>query len=561
MGPEPVLHTLLPWSELVGGEMVTLNEFRGLLRQYSRTTLLMACSRLVVLFNFGPDGRTVAEPGPAAYYIGRLFPTDLATRVQTFSNQGRAIFFQGQFRFLSAEILRLGSDEPDVPPEIDESELGRLLLIAGEMLYLPYRKRPGYLDEIANLIATFLPIYEISRIVDPAALFLRFYIFLTVNIPRLPDDKRQLFDVPAVFQEHFGFSIELYSEFVYCFFTHSKLLRDKVATEVGIPGGLSVSNFKYTNVAAADIEMMFKTLSFSLDSLKTPRQQHGYADFDFLKDYPYLRHECVLFCLDYEFAVNKLESATIWRVLRDLKPEKRKAEYLSFWGYVFEDYVAWLFERYASRSLNASFVSPRLVSHSQIEICDLVVICGRTAILIETKLATCPSVTKYSGNLEAMKEYLESKLVNDKGVGQLVNAIRSITGNAQSELPLCLRGIRKIIPLVVTKDDIGSSWKVNEYLNARFQEMRGRHKRYTVTPLLSMNVATLETLMGKLNSVSMEEILEDRIHNDPSLGRSFDTASSYVHPGMGRNLHAHMTVLQELSDRVVKDFEMGDPAE
>ena len=558
LAPEVVLHKWLAWSELAVIPRITLRQFRASLRRHRRSTLLMACSRLGVLFNFGPEGQTTAESGPTAYYIRQLFPQRLARQVQHYANDGRAIFFQGQVRFLAAEILRLPTDSEDTFTDTHDTDMGPLLLMAGELLYVPYKKHADRLDEMVNTICTFLPLYEIDTVIEPVANYLRFYIFLTVNVGRLPTHKRDLFDLPNLFESKFGFSVETYSEFIFCFVMHAMMLRNKMKTEVGIPGGLSVNNFRHTTVPHAEIGKMFETVSFSLESLDKARDQLGYGDFDALRDQPYLRHEDVLFCLDYEFAASKLESAVLWRMLRSFKSNRQKDLYLSFWGYVFEDYVAWLFENYASAPLNCSFANPRYQNGNANEICDGIVICGETAILIETKLATCPSATRYSGDVEAMRAYLDQKLVVDKGISQLVQALANIAAQSQSGLPTFLRGIKKFIPLIVTKDDIGSSWGVNAYLNERFQELRGRHKRLTITPLVSMNIATLERLMGHLQQTALQEILQDRIKGDPDLARSFDHASKYVHPGMGRGLSEHMKVLQQVSDKVIRDFGMID---
>ena len=41
--------------------------------------------------------------------------------------------------------------------------------------------------------------------------------------------------------------------------------------------------------------------------------------------------------------------------------------------------------------------------------------------------------------------------------------------------------VRKFIPLIIAKDEIGSSWGVNAYLNERFNDQidRKKHKAYT----------------------------------------------------------------------------------
>ena len=93
----------------------------------------------------------------------------------------------------------------------------RLLLGAGELLYKKHvANLPDELDVMANLVADFLPIFEIDSITDPFLLFLRFYIYLTVIIPRLPAHLR-VFDVAAEFEKVFGFPLKLYSQFVYAF--------------------------------------------------------------------------------------------------------------------------------------------------------------------------------------------------------------------------------------------------------------------------------------------------------------------------------------------------------
>ena len=96
-----------------------------------------------------------------------------------------------------------------------------------------------------------------------------------------------------------------------------------------------------------------------------------------------------LYCLDYEYAVSKFESGALWRVLRKVS-EKKKGAYLGFWGNVFEDYIAWLFEIYSNAQLNLFYDSPSY-EHEDKPICDAIVVCGTTAVLIEAKLGTCPA--------------------------------------------------------------------------------------------------------------------------------------------------------------------------
>ena len=63
----------------------------------------------------------------------------------------------------------------------------------------------------------------------------------------------------------------------------------------------------------------------------------------------------------------------------------------------------------------------------------------------------------------------------------------------------------------------------NAYLNARFQEKLNRlkYKKLRITPLVSMNVASLERAVAAMQKIAFSDIMEDRIREDPKLGPSF----------------------------------------
>jgi hypothetical protein len=129
-----------------------------------------------------------------------------------------------------------------------------------------------------------------------------------------------------------------------------------------------------------------------------------------------------------------------------------------------------------------------------------------------------------------------------------------------ASLPLSLRGIRKFVPLIITKDEIGSSWVTNTYLNARFAQQinRKKCKRYVVTPLVSMSVSTLERSLAALSDHAFSDILEDRIREDRNLGRPFEAASSYVPAGPARKAFKHLEIMENLTAEIVADFGMAD---
>jgi hypothetical protein len=61
-------------------------------------------------------------------------------------------------------------------------------------------------------------------------------------------------------------------------------------------------------------------------------------------------------------------------------------------------------------------------------------------------------------NAYVLEDRLVAGTTRDVGVGQLLNVIENLTAMPATNLPPWLRGIRKFIPLIVTKDEIGPSW-------------------------------------------------------------------------------------------------------
>jgi hypothetical protein len=162
-----------------------------------------------------------------------------------------------------------------------------------------------------------------------------------------------------------------------------------------------------------------------------------------------------------------------------------------------------------------------------------------------------------------MRDYLEQRLVigtnKPAAVLQLHRAIEKLT-TSPSCRPAWLRSIHKFIPLVITRDEIGSCWGLNRYLNARFEEMVDRKsaKSYTITPLVSMSISTLERCVQKLKEISFSVILEDRIKGDRLLERPFEAASKYVNRGTAYNMSEHLRIFHELNEGMIKDFGMVD---
>ena len=550
----------LTWPELTNGPRITKERFQAQLAKYPKSSILIACTKLSVGFGYGPDACTIPADHVVDLHIPIVFPPASVPHVSWwFHHEGRLPFFNGQLRYLAAETVRL--KPPDPAPEIPENgpennQFGELMLKSGELLYKKHVIVEDKLDGYANIAAEFMPTYEIASPTDPIFSFLRFYIWLTKIIPRISANLLN-FDLEAEFQKVFPFPIVTYAEFIATFAMHALQERQTQTYDKPIDATLRKGWFKNTSIPEATIDQMFETVSFSLDNMPNPKDTLGYGDFEFLKDRPYFLFNGEMYMLDYEFALGKLESAVIWRVLRSLPQDKREP-WLSYWGLVFEEYVTWMFEVYAAPALHKLYPSPTYVNSTD-QICDQIVTCGNTAVLIEAKLATCTAADRYSGDYKKAKDYLEDKLVKSKGVSQILTAVKRL-GAKGNDVPDYLRSIKKIIPVIITRDDFGGCWGVNAYLNKRFKDQLSTksHKGIIVTPLVSLNISCLERMMWVLQEKALADVMEERIKADPTLRQPFDAAAKYVQRGAAPKLYAHVEAYKELAERLIVDFGMKE---
>jgi hypothetical protein len=97
-------------------------------------------------------------------------------------------------------------------------------------------------------------------------------------------------------------------------------------------------------------------------------------------------------------------------------------------------------------------------------------------------------------------------------------------------------------------------------LNARFHERLNRlkYKRIKITPLVSMNISSLERAVSAMREMPFSDVMEDRIQEDPMLGRPFEAASSWVPQGTPRNMDKHIEIMKVLAKEMQDDFGMVD---
>ena len=293
--------------------------------------------------------------------------------------------------------------------------------------------------------------------------------------------------------------------------------------------GMSSTFFSQTPVPQAQIDLFFSFISATPNEYASELSTRSPLpnDFRVIRDKPLARigHHC--FPLDAHAGIEKFDSAVYWSILNHL-PEEQKNAFQSFWGQIFEDYVIWLLANSIDGRLNRLYPNPRYADNPGQQVCDAILICDRTAILIEIKGNIITSEGKYSGNIESLRTELERKYVgtqkNKKGVLQLIAAIQATCSNEYLRHieGVDLAHIVTVIPLLITRDDLGGYMGVNAYLNARYKELLARpHYSKSVTSLLCLCADTIEKLSPYLSDTALSEFLSWRLRSDKQLRAPF----------------------------------------
>jgi hypothetical protein len=84
---------------------------------------------------------------------------------------------------------------------------------------------------------------------------------------------------------------------------------------------------------------------------------------------------------------------------------------------------------------------------------------------------------------------------------------------------------------------------------------RGKTLKLKITPLVSMNVVSLERAVAAMQKIAFSDIMEYRIQQDQKLSRP-EAASSWVSRGTPRKIDKHIEIIKECSAETQADFGM-----
>ncbi len=472
--------------------------------------MLHICSAINAALREDDDARSAKAHDKI---VREIFSQQTAERLLKRDENVRFVFHRQQLLFMMKETLHNCRDDARTPP-VREDVFGELFLMASD--HLPTRAPMPNTDEekFVWLAANILPVQEASAFNDFDLSIIRSRMMLFDSLPKLKDEPH--YDIPVLFERITGISLLTYHSLLFGALT--KFLKFDAERFAQNPRGYSLQRewFSSTKIPTAQVEAFLNFVSAAPDELAAQlhSRNSGPNDYTVLRDKPLFRDGNSLFLVDFSFLAEKIESAPFWTVHSALGDGERE-NFHSFWGRVFERYGADLLGRVSDGRLNALCCKPVFDSRPNEEVCDAILVCGRCAAFIEFKGATFTSRAKYGDDAHLLGLELDRKLVCSEDRMQAVEQLyRSIKATCRRDGPDQIRGldlkrITTIFPVVVARDNIGSTVGVNAFLNCRFQQRLNRKGlSKAVTPLFCLSSGDLEKLTNYLTKTRLTDILE-----------------------------------------------------
>ena len=373
-------------------------------------------------------------------------------------------------------------------------------------------------DKFAYFASQLLPVQEASGFHRFEHKIGRSYAMISDSAPRLRGRVDPYWDIPALFEETTNVPLLTFQSLL--FGSLSKFLNFDLAVLQADPGRYRLSKqwFSSTKIPQETIERFLTLVSAPADEFRSAFQKSdwGNSDFTAFRDRPFFRDGEGLVLIDFAFLAEKLEAGPFWIVHNSLPNGSTKEDFHNFWGQVFEKYCCDMLSNATAAPRNVVFEAPVFADAKKGQVCDALVICGSSAAFIELKGSTFSSRAKYGADYKDLRREIQQKLVqkpdgSPKAVYQLKRAIELTCGSGHQEAikGVDLSRVRYVYPVVVTRDDIGSTLGVNAFLQHRFDEVIQRKLMgKIVTPLFCMNSEDLETLTGYMREVSITDLLD-----------------------------------------------------
>lgn len=511
--------------EEVNGSRSTIEEFRTKLSELSRDSVVYMCSAInCVLHKSGnPDIETHDR------LLGEAFPTsvlNLFRELRRNSDAPRLAFHRRQLLYTIKEaILRcpvIGRDARTMPYW---GGLGRVLLMASDHLHfgLPvgFYSENDVLTSMAEMVSTAEYSGRESTVLTGIA---RSTLLLSTIAERLRS-RPEYVDVATLFEKGSGIPLQLYQTLAmavlskYLTLDWERFSHDPNAFFVG-EEWFKTADFQHL----AEALKFLDGVSSSIEDLKNEitARNLGRDDYTAMRSRPLLLNAGRKYPFDTVFLIDKLEMGPFWIASRTTSGKDTDRLH-SFWGLLFEEYINWLLESSISPATNELHPSPSFSTGEQI--CDSLIVCGESLVLIESKGGIFRGSAKYAGDPCTLHEEIDKQFVGTdrkrKGASQLAHSIRRLFEKTSHEnIPdVDMSRIRKIFPLLVIRDDIADAPLLSHYLYLKFRQLAPRKniRPRIVTPLFCMSASDFELISAYLSDVALSDLLEIKYRRDPQM--------------------------------------------
>ena len=419
------------------------------------------------------------------------------------------VLHRQQLLFLIKEALFVCS-ETGLDLAKDYRLLGNALLRANDLLAHIFPKTTTLRQKALVAAAHFFGIQEAGAFHSYEYKILRSFWMLQKTLPLLAKSQ-PFFDIPNLFKMQTR--LELTDFQVLQFMTMTSFIREVARTRVTSPIDLPETWFSTTDFGADAIKDYLSYICASPDELKHQvTQQREPSDFTAFRETPLLRLDGRLILLDFNFLCEKAESGPFWAARRQI-PEAESNVYFSFWGNLFERYISTILQLGAAPKFNKVIPDPRFPDGDQFT--DCAVLSGDALLMVETKTSTISAKAKYGGDLGYLERTLRRNFVEDgkspKALRQIVSGLRKLFKDGLKLPDIQANKINRIFPVLVTRDEVGSTVGINVFLNEIFQELmhaEGMKISQSVAPLTCLSVEDLERVSPRGKDIGLDKVFE-----------------------------------------------------
>jgi hypothetical protein len=520
----PTFAAYFTYADFNGGIRATPEQFQSRLSEFNGPAVVYICSVMnTVLRDWQGHTRTDANEE----FVRNSFKPQIANRIiAEFNNPElrRGLYHRQQLLFVSKAALLIcpesGGKDPAAPPHA--GEFGLVLLMANDLLPKGLTGPFPTPDQLMNVLSEFIPIAEASGFYKAIHKVVRSRLMLDRFFPNGGAN------IKDVFKNATGLSLQHY--FALCFATLCRYFDLDLKKYQSDPNNFVLSEgwYRTTPVPAEMLASFLSEVSASAEEFKhfLAKKKSATNDFTCFRSKPIFKAGDNHFLIDSLFLAEKSESGVFWRINEALSRSAR-LQFYQDWGLSFERYVNWLLSESIHESVNRIYPNPRFSDTGE-EVCDAILLCSGSALFIEMKGATFTAEAKYGTDPDKLREEIEEKLIQTdghmKGIGQLSLHIEEVFSrkSARRVEGVDLSAARKVFPVLITRDDIGSALLMNAYLASRFRHLFHRKSvAVTVTPPFTFSAQDIEMICGYLKEASFADLIEERYKADRNFLSTF----------------------------------------